>query len=30
MYDKLVAIVNNIDTSGLILKTEYSTDKLDL
>ena len=30
VYDKLVAIVNNIDTSGLILKTECNTDKLDL
>ena len=27
MYDKLVAKVNNIDTSGFVLKTEYDTDK---
>ena len=26
MYDKLVAKVNNIDTSGFILKTKYDTD----
>ena len=30
MYDKLVAKVNNIDTSGLVLKTKYDTDKSDL
>ena len=30
MYDKLVAKVNNIDTSGLVLKTKYCTDKSDL
>ena len=29
-YDKLVAKVNNIDTSGFILQTQYSTDKSDL
>ena len=27
MYDKLVAKVNNIDTSGFILKTKYAPDK---
>ena len=30
VYDKLVAKVNNIDTSGLVLKTKYDTDKSDL
>ena len=30
MYDKLVAKVNNIDTSGFVLKTKYETDKSDL
>ena len=30
MYDKLVAKVNNIDTSGFVLKTKYTADKLDL
>ena len=30
MYDKLVAKVNNIDTSGFVLKTKYDTDKPDL
>ena len=30
VYDKLVAKVNNIDTSGFILKTKYGTNKLDL
>ena len=30
MYDKLVAGVNNIDTSGFILKTKSNTDKSDL
>ena len=30
MYDKLVAKVNNIDTSGLVLKTKCCTDKSDL
>ena len=29
-YDKLVAKVNNIDTSGFVLKTKYETDKSDL
>ena len=28
MYDKSVAKVNNIDTSGLVVKTKYDTDKL--
>ena len=27
MYDKLVAKVNNIDTSDFVLKTKYNTDK---
>ena len=27
LYDKLVAKVNNIDTSGFVLKTKYNTDK---
>ena len=27
VYDKLVAKVNNINTSGFVLKTEYDTDK---
>ena len=26
-YDKLVAKVNRIDTSGFVLKTKYDTDK---
>ena len=30
MYDKLVTKVNNIDTSGFVLKTKYDTDKSDL
>ena len=30
MYDKLIAKVNNIDTSGFVLQTKYSTDKSDL
>ena len=30
MYDKLVAKVNNIDTSDFVLKTKYSTDKTEL
>ena len=30
MYDKLVAKVNDIDTSGFVLKTKYDTDKSDL
>ena len=29
-YDKLVAKVNNIDTSGFLLKTKYNADKLKL
>ena len=27
MYDKLVAKVNNFDSSGFVLKTKYNTDK---
>ena len=27
MYEKLVAKVNSIDTSGFVLKTKYDTDK---
>ena len=30
MYDKLVAKVNNIDTSDFVLKTRYNTDKTEL
>ena len=30
VYDKLVANVNNIDTSGFVLKTKYDTDKSDI
>ena len=30
MYDKLVTKVNNIDISGLVLKTKYDIDKSDL
>ena len=30
VYDKLVAKVNAIDTSGFVLKTKYDTDKSDL
>ena len=30
VYDKLVAKVNSIDTSGLVLKNNYDTDKLEL
>ena len=30
MYDKLVAKVNNIDTSGFVLNIKYDTDKSDL
>ena len=30
MYNKLVAKVNNIDTSGFVLKTKYSKDKSEL
>ena len=29
-YDKLVAGINNIDTSELVLKTKYQIDKADL
>ena len=29
-YDKLVAKVDNIDTTGVVLKTKYDTDKSDL
>ena len=30
MYNKLVAKVNNIDTSDFVLKTKYQTDKTEL
>ena len=30
LYDKLVAKVNNIDTSGFVLKTKYNADKTEL
>ena len=30
VYDKLVAKVNNIDTSGFVLKTKYDVDKTEL
>ena len=30
VYDKLVAKVNNIDTSDFVLKTKYETDKTEL
>ena len=30
VYDKLIAKVNNIDTSGFVLKTKYDTDKSEL
>ena len=30
VYDKLVATVNNIDTSGFVLKTKYQTEKAEL
>ena len=30
LYDKLAAKVNNIDTSGFVLKTKYDTDKSEL
>ena len=26
-YDEIVTKVNNVDTSGFVLKTEYDTDK---
>ena len=29
-YDKLLAKVNNIDTSDFVLKTKYQTDKTEL
>ena len=29
-YNKLVAEVNNIDTSGFVLKTKYDTDKSEI
>ena len=29
-YDKLVAKLNNIDTSDFVLKTKYNTDKTEL
>ena len=30
MHDKLIAKINNINTSRLVLKTKYNTDKCDL
>ena len=30
VYDKLVAKVNNIDTSGFVLKTKFQKDKTEL
>ena len=30
MYDKLAAKVNNINTSGFVLKTNYDADKKEL
>ena len=30
VFDKLAAKVNNIDTSGFVLKTKYDTDKSEL
>ena len=30
MYDKLVAKINNVDTSGFVLKAKRDTDKSDL
>ena len=30
VHDKLVAKVNNIDTSDFVLKTKYKTDKTEL
>ena len=30
VYEKLVAKVNNIDTSSFVLKTKYQTDKAEL
>ena len=28
-YDKLITKINNIDTSGIVLKTKYNTDESD-
>ena len=30
MYNKLVTKINNIDTSGFVLKTKYNADKSEL
>ena len=30
VYDKLVAKLNSIDTSGFVLKTNYDTDKSEI
>ena len=30
MYDKLIAKVNNIDTSGFVLKTKFDKDNSDM
>ena len=30
VFDKLVAIVNSIDTSGFVLKTKYDTGKSEI
>ena len=30
VYDKIVAKVNNINTSGFLLKTKYNANQLDL
>ena len=30
VYDKLVTKVNNVDTSGFVLKTKYDTDQSEL
>ena len=30
IYDKLVTKVNNIDTSGFVLKTKYDADKSEI
>ena len=30
VYDKLVANVNNVDTTGFVLKNKYDIDKSDL
>ena len=29
VYDKLITKINNIDTSGIVLKTKYNTDESD-